>query len=210
MMKPDADSNTTFLNNVMRKTGLFFASVLLVNVGPGCHSGTGSIVEQAPKIELFTATDSVVVTQTVMTFLTWYKAHIGAISQIQLVNQVPGKPYSVNLKNGERYLAYLRTSNLLTDSYLDEWRLFFNQRDEGFLANPQVEGPPTGFEYDLVLLNQDVDQQLNSLKLLKIEKVTVARSRATVQFSLLGVYEFRLVRRNNRWLINEILNLSEE
>lgn len=194
----------------MRKIGLFFASVLLVNVGLGCHSGTGSVAEQAPKTERLTATDSVVVTQTVITFLTWYKAHIETANQIQLVNQVPGKPYSVNLKNGERYLAYLRTSNLLTDSYLDEWRLFFNQRNEGFLANPQVEGPPTGFEYDLVLLNQDVDQQLKLLKSLKIEKVTVARPQATVQFSLLGVYEFRLVRRNNRWLINEILNLSEE
>ncbi|AKD58322.1 hypothetical protein SD10_04145 [Spirosoma radiotolerans] len=127
-----------------------------------------------------------------------------------MVDQEPGKPYSVNLKNGERYLAYLRTSNLLTDSYLNEWRLFFRQRNEGFKANPEVEGPPTGFDYDLVLLNQDVDQQLDSLKSLKIEKVTVAGPRARVQFSLLGIYEFRLVRRNNHWLINEILNLNEE
>lgn len=195
---------------MMRKTGLFFASILLISAGLGCHSGTGSVAEQSPKAGVPIATDSVAATQTVIAFLTWYKAHIGTVSQIQLVNQEAGKPYSVNLKNGEQYLAYLRTSNLLTESYLNEWRLFFHQRNEGFQANPEVEGPPTGFDYDLVLLNQDVDMQLDSLKSLKIEKVTVARPQARVQFSLLGVYEFRLVRHNNRWLINEILNLSEE
>ncbi|WP_227699139.1 hypothetical protein [Spirosoma radiotolerans] len=194
----------------MQRISLFFTSLLLISAGLGCHSGTGSVVEQPPKAELTVVTDSVAATQTVLAFLSWYKAHIGTASQIQLVDQEPGKPYSVNLKNGERYLAYLRTSNLLTDSYLNEWRLFFRQRNEGFKANPEVEGPPTGFDYDLVLLNQDVDQQLDSLKSLKIEKVTVAGPRARVQFSLLGIYEFRLVRRNNHWLINEILNLNEE
>ena len=148
--------------------------------------------------------------QTVVTFLTWYKNHIQAANRIPLVNQNPGKPYSVNLKNGERYLAYLKSSQRLTDAYLNQWRVFSKDRQEGFQQSPQYEGPPTGFDYDLVMLNQDVDMQLASLKSLKMGKSVVANDNATVKFTLLDTYEFRLVQQNGRWLINEILNQSQE
>ena len=133
-----------------------------------------------------------------------------AVNRFPLVNQQAGKPYSVNVKNGERYLACLKSSHLLTDTYLNQWRTYFKERDAGFRLSPQEEGPPTGFEYDLVMLTQDVDQQLASLKSVKSSKVIVVKNRATVVLTLLDTYEFRLVRQNNRWLINEILNLSQE
>ena len=148
--------------------------------------------------------------QTAVAFLHWYKTHMQAVNRFPLVNQQAGKPYSVNFKNGEQYLAYLKSSHLLTDTYLNQWRTYFKERDAGFRLSPQEEGPPTGFEYDLVMLTQDVDQQLASLKSVKISKVTVVKNRATVVLTLLDAYEFRLVRQNNRWVINEILNLSQE
>lgn len=147
---------------------------------------------------------------TVITFLNWYKTHIQVASRIPLVNQQAGKPYSVNLPNGERYLAYLKSSHLLTDAYLNEWRIFFRERNEGFRKSPQIEGPPTGFDYDLVLLTQDVDMMLAALKSLKIDNVTIAKNRATVALTLFDAYEFRLIRSGNGWLINEILNISQE
>lgn len=155
-------------------------------------------------------TDSEAATRTVLDFLRWYKAHISATSKIILVNQQAGKAYSVNKKNAEQYLTYLKSSHMLTDTYLNEWRTYFNERQAGFQLSPQHEGPPTGFEYDLVMLSQDVDEQLNSLKSLKINSVKVRQNRASVKFFLLEDYEFRLIRQNNRWLINEILNLSAE
>ncbi len=145
-----------------------------------------------------------------MAFLTWYKTQLPALSRILLVNQSPGKPYSVNLKNGEQYLVYLKSSHLLTNTYLNEWRTFFKERDAGFRFSPQSEGPPTGFEYDLVMLSQEVDLQMASLKSLKIDRITIAKNRATVELTLLGAYEFRLVKQNGRWMINEILNTGEE
>lgn len=154
--------------------------------------------------------DSAAATRTVLNLLSWYKNHIDSASRIYLVDQKPGKPYAVNFKNGEKYLAYLRSSHLLTDTYLNEWRIYFRERHQGFLLTKQNEGPPTGFEYDLVLLSQDVDMQLKSLNKLKITKVKIQKDRASVEFDLLESYEFRLVRRNGIWLINEILNLSAE
>ena len=148
--------------------------------------------------------------QTVVSFLAWYKNHIQEANRIPLVNQTGGKPYSVNLKNGERYLTYLKSSQLLTDAYLNQWRTFFKERQAGFRQSPQSEGPPTGFDYDLVMLNQDVDMQFAGLKSLKMGKVVIRNNKATVGFTLLDTYEFRLVRQNGRWLINEILNQSQE
>ena len=148
--------------------------------------------------------------ETVLTFLNWYKANRLSANRISLVNQQAGKPYSVNLKNGERYLTYLQGSHLLTNTYLNEWRTYFKERNEGFRLSPQYEGTPTGFEYDLVLLSQEVDSQLAALKTLKVDKVTVTKTRATIMLTLLDTYEFKLVRSGNRWMINEILNMSQE
>ena len=160
--------------------------------------------------ETSNTTDSQQARQTILDFLTWYKKNISAINRFPLVNQKGEEPYSVNLKNGERYLGYLKKSNLLTDKYLDNWRQYFKERNEGFRQNPENEGPPTGFEYDLVLLSQDVDMQLNSLSSLKINKITVLNNSAKVNLKLIEEYQFQLVRRNNRWMINNILNLSQE
>lgn len=154
--------------------------------------------------------DAQEVRRRVVAFLNWYKNHIQEANRIPLVNQTAGKSYSVNLKNGEQYLTYLKSSNLLTEAFLDQWRTFFRERQEGFRLSPQYEGPPTGFDYDLVMLNQDVDMQLSSLVSLKIGKTLVINDKATVWFTLLDAYEFRLVRQNGHWLINEILNQSQE
>ncbi|WP_229311184.1 hypothetical protein [Larkinella soli] len=148
--------------------------------------------------------------RTVVRFLQWYSSHLDSAGRIILVDQPAGKNYSVNFRNGEKYLALLKNSGHLTDAYLNEWRTYFRDRQKGFELNPQKEGPPTGFEYDLVLLSQNADVQMKNLNRLRIDKVTVRADRATVQCTLLENYEFRLVRRNNRWLINEILNLSAE
>lgn len=160
--------------------------------------------------ETSNTTDSQQARQTVLDFLIWYKKNIAAINRFPLVNQKGEEPYSVNLKNGERYLGFLKKSNFLTDKYLNNWRQYFKERNDGFRLNPENEGPPTGFEYDLVLLSQDVDMQLNSLSSLKINKITVLNNSAKVNFKLIEEYQFKLVRRNNRWMINNILNLSQE
>ena len=166
--------------------------------------------------KLVAATDSEIypdaeeVRRRVIAFLTWYKNHIQEANRIPLVNQTAGKPYSVNIKNGEGYLTYLKSSQMLTDAYLNQWRVFFKERQEGFRLNPQYEGPPIGIDYDLVMLNQDVDMQLAALDSLKMGKLFVVSNIATVGFTLIDTYEFRLVRQNGRWLINEILNQSQE
>ncbi len=180
---------------------------------------TGMQLTTPPKtgadVQTRTATNSVPLRdeqqarQAVVDFLVWYKNHHITADRYVLVNQRPGKPYSVNLKNGDRYLNYLNTSHLLTSACLSRWRLFFQERDASFRLHPQSEGPPDGFEFDLIMLNQDTDKQLASLSSLTIEKVTITNGQALVVFRLIDAYEFRLVYQNRRWLIDEILSSSQ-
>lgn len=184
----------------------FILGLLAVLMFAAADQRTGAPpVKKTPR-----AVDSTRAVRAVTGFLRWYKIHIDSSSRIILVRQRPQEPYSVDLKKGEQYLAHLRSSGFLTEAYLGEWRQYFRDRNEGFRAHPQTEGPPLGFEYDLVLLSQDVDQQLKELSTLKINEVSIRKDRATVQFTLLFEYEIRLRRQNNRWVINEILNLSAE
>lgn len=156
------------------------------------------------------ASDTQQVQQTVLDFLNWYKINCEAINRIVLVEQALGKPYSVNRKNSERYLTYLKSSHLLTDGFLDQFRAFFRERNIAFQQNPQFEGPPDGFEFDLIMLNQEVDKQLDSLDSLQMGKVSMNPEQAVVGFTLLDAYEFRLEQQNGRWLIAEILNSGQE
>ncbi len=205
-------SNDNAAASMIKRGWLLVAWVTVCVTHSACQPQTASGTGQPPKAipSPSVAADSVTAAQTVVAFLIWYKNHMQAANQIELVNQQAGKPYSVNLKNGERYLAYLKSSQLLTDAYLNEWRTFFAERQEGFRLSPQTEGPSTGFDYDLVMLNQDVDMQLASLTALKIKRVKIEKEHATVSCVLVDTYDFRLVKQADRWMINEILNLSAE
>ncbi|CCH53136.1 hypothetical protein BN8_02208 [Fibrisoma limi BUZ 3] len=187
--------------------GVGIALVLLMAV-PGYSEPAP--VKPSKRIPATPVRDSIQVAQRLNTFLQWYKTNLGTVSKIYLVNQQEGKPYAVNFTNTEQYLAYLKQSNLFTDHYLNDWRTYFAQREAGFRLNPQTEGPPIGFEYDLVMLNQDVGEQMASLNRMQVKNVTVRKGRATVRFTLFTTYDVRLVRQNNVWKINEILNLDAE
>ncbi|GAB3499741.1 hypothetical protein GCM10027341_23650 [Spirosoma knui] len=187
---------------------LVLLTIVLTNVR--CESRLAADVSENQVAARTPASDSAQAAQAVVTFLQWYKKNLGAVSRIDLVNQDEVRGYSVNFKNSEQYLAYLKKSNGLTERYLNDWRTYFKERDEGFRLTRQNEGPPTGFDYDLVMLNQDVDEQMDSLNRLTINDVAIAKNQATVTCTLFITYEFRLVRRDNHWLIDEILNLSDE
>jgi len=170
----------------------------------------GGMPQSDPALERGLSPDEELARQTVVSFLAWYKNHIQEANRIPLVNQTEGEPYSVNLENGERYLRYLKSSHLLTDAYLNNWITYFKERQEAFRQSPQSEGPPMGFDFDLVMLTQDVDMQLAELETVKMDEVSVINDEAMLDFTLLDSYKFRLVRQNRRWLINEIVNQTQE
>src|ERR687885_55930 len=89
-----------------------------------CESKPAADVDENQVAITAQASDSAQAAQSVIAFLQWYKKNLGTVSNINLVNQDEIKGYSMNFKNGERYLAYLKSSNLLSERYLNDWRTY--------------------------------------------------------------------------------------
>lgn len=103
---------------------------------------------------------------TVVHFLKWYRKNYTSNLLRNLVNNADAntdttKPYSVNFKETERYLSDLKSSGFLSEKFLNTWRNYFRECDDYFIQHPQYDGPPDGFNYDLILNTQDVDEMEN-------------------------------------------------
>ena len=64
----------------------------------------------------------------------------------------------------------MKSSGFVSDGYLDVFRDYFKQADEAFRKDPINEGPPPGFDYDIVLLTQEPDLVIEKGNAVTIEK----------------------------------------
>jgi hypothetical protein len=92
-------------------------------------------------------------------FLQWYQHHLRMADSIPFIDnatgQRPGKFYRVNFPQAEVYLALLQQSGYVSAAYLTKGRRYFRQQDEALRQHPQNEGPPPGFDFDLVTSSQE-------------------------------------------------------
>jgi hypothetical protein len=155
-------------------------------------------------------------TQTVISFLRWYKANYEKIIQNQniLVNNAGSddttKTYSVNFSETDNYLILFKSSGYVSDFFLDDWRKYFAECEEYFKNNPQIDGPPDGFNFDLILLTQEVEEILKAIDHLKVIEEEENDSAALVKVDIMMRFSFRLSKVNNKWLIDKIDNLGWE
>ena len=97
--------------------------------------------------------------RTAVQFLHWYRHQLRAADSIPLLDnatgQRPGQFYRVNFAQTEAYLALLQHGGYVSAAYLTKWRRYFRQQDEALRRHPQNEGPPPGFDFDLVTNSQE-------------------------------------------------------
>ncbi|MEY3443141.1 MAG: hypothetical protein RLZZ519_1422 [Bacteroidota bacterium] len=158
-------------------------------------------------VENTTAADSVAkpaadAGETVLQFLKWYNQNEMALGKIEKVKMVEGEPYTINKAGTEEYLAKLKGSGFIADAYLESERADFAELEKGFLANSEFDGPPSGFDYDRVLLAQD----WNDLDQAKIVSKEQGAKEATVVAEIGGQLKFTLVSADeSTWLIAAIV-----
>jgi hypothetical protein len=116
------------------------------------------------------------------------------------------KFYSVNFEATEKYLRGLKESGYVSKEYLNYWRKYFKQAEEQFKANPQNDGPPEGFEYDFVLLSQDVDKDLANTNKAKVVSNVIQNSKATVVLQMASGQKLRyfLSKQAHSWQIDKV------
>ncbi len=144
--------------------------------------------------------------ETVLAFLKWYNQNEMALSKIEKVKTVEGEPYALNKSGTEEYLAKLKGSGFIADAYLDRERADFAELEKGYLANPEFDGPPSGFDYDRVLQAQDWNDLDQAIILSKEQSV----NEATVTVDVGGRLRVELISQDNStWLISSITRLFD-
>ena len=141
---------------------------------------------------------------TVRSFLFWYSKNIQRLNTIQLVNQqqAPTKPYYVNNANVTLYLAELKKSGYLSTIFLNSIEQYISICKTNLLKIKQTEGPPEGFDMDMILFTQDYESNLKLLNKGTIIRLTKNKVRFT--FASKDFLVFGLSERKGKWFIDSI------
>ena len=164
-------------------------------------------------------TDSVLkkeLDNSIITFLNWYDQHIDKLAAIALVNNASlvqedtTKYYSVNFKNTEKYLKVLQQSGLFSPKYMADKRLYFKECQHHFEQERQYDGPPSGFDYDLVMKAQDFDRA-SLVQHYKAKNIVVNHNtaRLTADFDYGYQLQFTLSKVGDVWIIDDITNAGK-
>jgi hypothetical protein len=146
-------------------------------------------------------------------FINWYGKNQTKLSQIELVNNSRGeiidstKFYSVNFENTEKYLTEFKKSGLFSEKYIESQRKYFKDCESDFIAEPENDGPPSGFDYDIVMKSQDFEIK-ELIRDLKVKNLTVTEKTAklTADFGIYYKLNFTLSKENEVWKIDDIIN----
>lgn len=151
---------------------------------------------------------------TITGFLKWYKVNMDRLGKIPMVNnsfsEDSTKLYSVNFEATEKYLAELKKSGFISDAYVTSSRDYFKKCDEHFSETHQYNGPPDGFDFDLIMWSQEYDYELANIDKTKVISQSIHDNHATVKLEFPGgarlIYE--LSGKEDKWLIDKIENGS--
>jgi hypothetical protein len=185
------------------------AAILLFSCGPSANSS----LEVQHNDTLAPASDPQLGEQpvkTIIAFLEWYKGYhfSGKTPMVMDTAFVQGdttRYYRVNFKGTEEYLGELKNSGFVSEEYLEGWRKDFRRSDEYMRTHPENDGPPNGFDYDLVTLSQE-DIGLDSLERTKVGPITKEAGgvRVRLEFPNYAALTYRLHQEGDRWLIDKV------
>ncbi len=163
-----------------------------------------------PTTEKSTQKDSSELIQTVIRFLKWYKLNYEKANDFEFIKKDLKGNYQVNLDACKRYLDTLKSSGCISESYRKDWQKYFDDKAVYLTENPQNEGPPEGFDYDLVLITQEPELVLDNIRKLKYKIVKYGGGKATVSLTgKFGVdYEFEMSKSGKKWLIDYISTMN--
>jgi len=142
--------------------------------------------------------------QTVKDFLNWYGVNYKKATSFGLVNQGDSVNYSVNFEETEKFLAYLKSSGFVSDEYLNAFRKQFTAAQYFFEKDPINEGPPQGFDYDIVLWTQEPDLVIEKGKNPILISSEIHDDSASLRLDVYMKLQFNLSKKDQKWLIDRI------
>jgi hypothetical protein len=151
---------------------LILFSILILSCGKTKNTESKTTELSEKKIDSLKVESNESLTIKIKEFINWYGKNQTKLSQIELVNNSHNeiidttKFYSVNFENTEKYLTEFKKSGLFSEKYIESQRKYFKDCESDFIAEPENDGPPSGFDYDIVMKSQDfeIEELIRDLK----------------------------------------------
>ncbi len=152
--------------------------------------------------------DTVAIQQVVRSFIHWYKDHYQEVNSVKFLYQDQAKTYQVNLNECTQYLKKLESSGFISQEYIQAWNKYFVDKAAYLKENPEKEGPPEGFEFDLVLITQEPELVWNAIDSITIEVKLQSQEKAVATLTGDFPYEIELSKINGNWKIDYIATMN--
>jgi hypothetical protein len=188
----------------------FFIVILILNFFIGCNGSEESRNDEInSKTTENIKTDSIKLGSTdcersIRDFLSWYKANFNVLNTLQLVDLIEDSStarYRLIFANAEKYINQLQSSGFFSEKFLTDKMRYFKEKDQSFLKNNQSDGPPLGFESDLLLFTQEPEILLGQSNSLKVEQISASIVRLN---SIENNLFFHVVTEGDRCVIDKI------
>jgi hypothetical protein len=192
---------------------LILFSILILSCGKTKNTESETTELSEKKIDSLKVESNESLTIKIKEFINWYGKNQTKLSQIELVNNSHNeiidttKFYSVNFENTEKYLTEFKKSGLFSEKYIESQRKYFKDCELDFIAEPENDGPPSGFDYDIVMKSQDFEIE-ELIRDLKVKNLTVTEKTAklTADFGIYYKLNFTLSKEKEVWKIDDIIN----
>ena len=145
--------------------------------------------------------------KTIQKFLAWYKLNYKSLYKYSMTYPDSLGNYRVNINDCSGYFSALTSSGCISKEYVRVWSNYCLSQDQKFIISPQNEGPPIGFDMDLVLLTQEPETITNQYKNFNYVTGKIGKSEATILMDTGWpdwIYIFELSKIKGQWYIDYI------
>lgn len=188
----------------------FLILVLFLHFTWSCTTKSGATPaaeEQDPSERIQVLNDTIMIGNRIRDFIIWYRDHYKEVNDVKFVSPDEQGNYQVNPEECNKYLSRLNSSGFISKSYLEAWSKYFESKEKDFKQFPQSEGPPEGFEFDLVFITQEPELVWNQVQLLKLEISMTEEGKAIATTNELG-YDFEMSMEDGQWKIDYISTMN--
>jgi len=178
-----------------------------------CKSKTDNTPTLPPSQEAIAITatpenDTTQIIGNIKQFVRWYKENYHVVNGVKFTSTDKKGNYQVNLDECKKFLNNLTSSGYISQEYVTAWTKYFESQVEYFQKNPMNEGPPEGFDHDLVFLTQEPELVWNDVEKMTFE---ISKDDEGKTIAILGGdlgYTFEMGKEDGKWKIEYIATMN--
>jgi hypothetical protein len=178
--------------------------IIILIITFSCHFEACTCFKESQENIGFAPEDGVKVVKLFQGFLSWYKDNYNKSAGFRLVGTNKNGYYFVDKKVCKKYLKHIKSSGFISDIYTERWQQYFSEMAQKFKENPQNEGPPEGFDYDLISGTQEPELFYSPSENLKLSITKLEKYKVVIRTIDIWEHQFTLSKSKGEWKIDDI------